>query len=518
MGKMVKLRLTRQFRTKQQNQTSKLPLNQLVVPAANVKPRSSGQPRLPVFLGLARLRRVLRHWYRNWITLVMYITSHTCYEVEAHGTENFKYEPSTIIACAHKRDIDIPVVIPCLYFLKRPSRLKSLRNLYFPARDDLYERGFLMLYFPVLDRFRFILRRISVDWNFRAVQACPVKLPDEQTANQLLNETIRLEGDRLLREALTEEWLKRLMGETPANCELHLSDAVRLAPLATLSQYATPRMFKEPLASRIRERHHRTIMGQLRVLTRILDKGGSIFIAPEGRVTPDGRFGKMRAAFTRIVQQAHSDVKMLPVNLTYDFMDTEKPKVIVNIGQEVSSLNYYNKSELAELVKQKVASLSTVTMSGLGSRWLVEAGEEGCEWVRFSQLRDKLWQELGQLRKSNVPLDSRLLTRQGFEERLERFVQYGFGSGQLFLEACEQVPVGVGAADSAADFSPVYDRWLHLNRPNLLRTECSKPDDNPARYSYNELQALLQAWNLLEQTTQPTPLLFQVGPEQRTAG
>ncbi len=523
MGKIIKMRLTRQFRTRQYGSTKDYsPEFRLDNKTGQVvKTKNRRKHRLPIFILVARARRTMRHWYRNWVTATMYSVTHLLYQVEVHGEENFSYQPSTVITCAHKRDIDISVVIPCLYFMQRPGRLKALRGLYFPARDDLYERGFLMIYFPWLDSFRFLMRRTSVAFNFRAVQACPVKLPDEQTANQLLNETIRLEGDLPLVASLTNEWCQKLIGELPANSKLRLSDAVKLAPLTVLAQYATPRMFSEPLATRIRERHHRTIMGQLRHLTRVLDKGGSLFIAPEGRVTPDGRFGKMRAAFTRIVQQTHVNLRMLPINLTYDFMDNQKPKVIVNIGQEVTHLNGYSKTDLSELVKQRVARLATVTLSGLASRWLIETGEDGREWVRLNTLRDELWAQLSHLRQTNVPMDNRLQTRQGFEERLAGFIQFGFGKGQLFLNEPDTIPTQVeAAADSAEDFSPIYDRWLHLNIPNVLRTECNKPDDNPARYSYNELQALLTAWDLLEAEGSPTPLIFQPQAEasQRTAG
>lgn len=509
MGKMIKFRVTRQFRHRYQNNSDS--------PAVAKSPKS---PRIPVFIWLLRLRRDLRHWYRNWIAWVMHVTTHTVFkEVEVNGKENFSYQPSTVIVCAHKRDLDIPVVVPSLYYHQRPGHLKDLKNLYFPARDDLYERGFLTVYFPWLNALRFLIKRISVAGNFRAVQACPVKLPDEQTVNQLLNETLRLEGNLRLQEALTPEWSDRLMGELPSNSPLCLTDAIQLAPLTALAQYATPRMFAEPLASKIRERHHCTIMTQLRHLTRILDKGGSLFIAPEGRVTPDGRFGKMRAAFTRIVQQAYVDVRMLPINLTYDFMDTERAKVIVNIGPEVPSLKKFSKVELGQLVKQEIGKLGTVTMSGLASKRLIEACEAGSERIRYCQLRDDVWQELEQLREAGLFYDRRLENRQSFEERLLRFVDYGFGKGQLFLDNVAQ-PNPTAAADSASDFNPAYDRWLHLNREAMLRLECHKPEDNPARYSYNELLSLLEAWNLLEPKQEPAQLVFKLGVEQErlTAG
>ena len=199
-------------------------------------------------------------------------------------------------------------------------------------------------------------------------------------------------------------------------------------------------------------------------------------------------------------------------------MDTERPKVIVNVGPEIRNLTQYNKAELSELVKQKVGTLTAVTLSGVASKWLIDASEDGREWVRLSQLRHECWEEVLRLREAGLLVDSQLSTRQGFEERLARFVEYGYAKGQLFLKtSLEDSPSHAALAD-ASDFSPAYDRWLHLNMSNLLRSDCNKPDDNPARYSCNELLSLLEVSKLLSSSRQPLPLLFEAEAARRTAG
>ena len=53
-----------------------------------------------------------------------------------------------------------------------------------------------------------------------------------------------------------------------------------------------------------------------------------------------------------------------------------------------------------------------------------------------------------------------------------------------------------------ADGSKGLD-WIRLDRPALLRVECTKHTENPVRYCYNELTELLETWNALPEQTEP---------------
>lgn len=473
--------------------------------------QSSKKPAWALFFWIAQGRRWLRLRWREMVAFGMIATTKAVYKIETRGMENFTYDPATIVACSHKRDGDIPLVLPRLYLFKKPSHLKELRMIYVATRDDVHERGFLTLYFPIVDRWlRPFLARIQVGRLFKQLQTCPVKLPDEQTVNQLLQETRRIEGDLLLEDALTPEWQQRLLGEENVEiADLRLSDAILKAPLKLLGQYATPRMFKEPLATSIIKRHHQTIVGQLRHISRVLDKGGVLFIAPEGRVTPDGRFGKMRAALARVVQQARADLRMVPVNVTYDFMDTERPLVVINMGR-VLFPKRYAKHELSEMVERSVAGLACVTMSGLGGRWLIEATQRGQTEISYRDLAAELWAEAQRLKKLGLPMDSRLEYRQGFDERFSRFIAYSLKKGKIFSNPATE-------ADTLGPNS-----LLQLDLISLRREECRKHDDHPARYCYNELMSLLQAHELVKETSENVPVVFDITEErqrrQLTAG
>ena len=425
---------------------------------------------------MARLRRQLRHNYRDSVALQMHLVSNAIYRIEARGLENFTYRPSTIIACGHKRDMDVPIIIPLLYIFKKPSRRPDLKLMYLAARDDVFERGFLTLYFPWLDFLRPLIARSRLNRFFKMLQACPVKLPDEQTVNQLLHETWRLEGNLPLDEALGNEWQERLLGQV-ARPGQTIKDLIYQAPLKALGQYATPRMFKEPLAGRIRQRHYATTVQQLHFITRILERGGTLIVLPEGRVTPDGRFCKMRAAVIRLVLQTRVETRLLPINLTYDFMDTAKPNVTVLCGPEIDNLKHHSKNELAEIIRRKVAGLTCVTFSGLVSQSLIEAARVGTTRLDHRQLSDQVWNEGQALRARGLPLDRQLDDRPTFQARFERFIEYAYKQGGIFRPDLDH-------------------QTLQLDLEGLNRQECSKHTDNPVRYCYNELSELLETRQL----------------------
>ncbi len=437
----------------------------------------------------ARMGRRVHHHHRSVVALIMQVVSKGFYRIEVRGSENFSHIPSTIIACGHKRDSDIPIIIPRLYLFQKPiSRHKHLKAMHVATRDDVLEQGFLILYFPMLDFLRPLISRMSISHWFRSLQSCPVKLPDEQTVNQLLNETLRIEGNLNALESLDEPWRNRLLGTAANQPGLTIKDVIKKAPLKSLAQYATPRMFREPLANQIRQRHHATMHEQLRYLIRVLEKGGSLIVLPEGRVTPDGRFCKMRAALIRLVQQARVETRLLPVNLTYDFMDTGRSNVTMIIGPEVTMLKHHSKSQLTDIIRGKVAGLVCVSMSGLVSRSLIEAVNQGTTQIKLSQFKQEIWAEAQRLRLLGLALDRQLATRQEFEERFERFMDYAWHKGGFFL---------IGPM-FAADSTKGHD-WIRLDRTALLQEECTKHSDNPARYSYNELTELLETWDALPQ-------------------
>lgn len=469
--------------------------------------------RKPIHIVLGRIRRRFRRSFKEFAGNGMILTTKILFKkIELHGLAEFSFAPSAVLACSHKRSSDIPVTIPWIYLWKKPHRLKEFHTVYEVTREDLFEAGFLINFFPKLDKYRKFLSKINLSWLFEAVQAKPIKTPDEQTANQLLHEVKRLYGNLLASEALSLEYCERIFGKKVNDPSLTLHDAILEAPIEMLQEFVTPEIFNEPIAASMRKRHRETIIKQLRDMSRMLDKGDIIFIHPEGEVTPNGNYGKMKAALSRLVQNSRAEVKLVPINVTYDFMDTQRTKVIVNIGQAIHNANQLSKTELVAAIDKAIPALGCVTLSGLASRTLLKLAEANQELVRRFQLRDMIWEDLTQLFSTKLLIDNQIVTRQNFEERFNRFLQY-------CLKRTDILTNPFNLSSPSIDYLHVGDEWFTLNIAALLRLDCGDFNDHPVRYCYNELGSVLEAHNLEGIAIKTTLFEAEIitGQDQRSA-
>src|SRR5829696_5496523 len=71
----------------------------------------------------------------------MWAYSHASFRIETLGPRRFRLEPATMIVVTHRRETDVPVIGPVLYFGGRLWRNAGER-MAFAARDDMFVRGF----------------------------------------------------------------------------------------------------------------------------------------------------------------------------------------------------------------------------------------------------------------------------------------------------------------------------------------------------------------------------------------
>jgi Acyltransferase len=452
------------------------------------------KPRKPVSIIVGRIRRRLRRTVKELTGNGMILTTKALFRVELVGQKNYDFTPGTVMACTHKSSADIPVVIPRLCLWKIPNRRKEFHTIYEMTREDLFEDGFLIGFFPHLNKYRRLLSKINMGGYFDWLQARPIKTPDEQTISQLLHEIKRLHGNLPAVTVLAQSWRKRIFEVAEAdNPALTLSDAIMQAGLDLLMEFATPEMFNEPFAAEMRKRHRETLIKQMREFTRLLEKGETFFIHPEGEITLSGSYGKTKAALMRIVQNCRADITLLPVCVTYDFMDTLRPKAIAHIGQQIRQVNQLSKTELADLLDAKLPALGSITMSGLASQVLINLAETGQGLVRRFQLRDLIWEEVNKLRHKTIHLDSQIYYRQTFEDRFNRFLTYCLNRPDVFASSL----------DTPSEPLHYGDEWLSLNLSSILREDCNGQNDHPVRYCYNELGSVLAAHNLAPEPAKP---------------
>ena len=105
----------------------------------------------------------------------MWAYSNAAFRVAALDREGFAPEPGTLIAVTHRRETDVPVICPPLYFAMG-GRRNTTGRMYFAARDDMFLPGFFAGFPPDLQpRARRLLYRVGVSRWLPLVNVYPIR-------------------------------------------------------------------------------------------------------------------------------------------------------------------------------------------------------------------------------------------------------------------------------------------------------------------------------------------------------
>ncbi|HEX2986835.1 MAG TPA: hypothetical protein VHS06_01505, partial [Chloroflexota bacterium] len=124
-------------------------------------------------------------------------------------------------------------------------------------------------------------------------------------------------------------------------------------------------------------------------------------------------------------------VRVVPVGITYDFMARGRQQVFVNVGPEMTGLRGLRPAEASARVAEAILAQSTITASQLASRLLLKVSAVGGDLISREQLIEYVMSEAERWGRTGVHLDPRLTERGRLEERLEDYLEYCLGSGEL---------------------------------------------------------------------------------------
>ena len=83
-------------------------------------------------------------------------------------------------------------------------------------------------------------------------------------------------------------------------------------------------------------------------------------LAPEGQLSRDDRFWPVKSGLFRLISMTTSDVRILPVNSTYDFITVGRMRIYITIGTEMTGLKQWRKVELERRVQKSIVTLGPV--------------------------------------------------------------------------------------------------------------------------------------------------------------
>ncbi len=424
---------------------------------------------------------VVANLFATFVATAFHIGIRSSCRVEIIGLKNYTGSPSTLVVSNHKRDLDMLLIGPALHFGN--SFPRPLVRPYFAARDDEFAPSFLATYYNLPQWLsRMLLYRLDISSVMYAFRAHPMPQAYAATTNQALREVLQMEGNVEIGTVAQEGWLKRCADSLEIQLSIlksmTIKDLMNWHYLKVLRQKADSSMLQGRLCRRMRLFRGRAIRKQLEYFAELLSRGKTMFLAPEGDLSPDGRLCPIRGSLYRLVNMSRKTVKILPMNISYDYMTTGRIKAFLNIGREIPDTKGLSKAELEHLVKDSLLSLGMVTMSQIGSHSLYHEATQGNDTLIEESWQRQLAILVQKAEKIGLAVDRALLEERGFSRNFKDFVRYCLRKGHI---------------------TTVSPGRLQINRERILDTCTPGYSQNPVYYCHNEFSALLGSESLPEQ-------------------
>jgi len=353
------------------------------------------------------------------------------YDIRTRGLGNFSRAPSTLVVFNHRRDADTPIIGNVL-FGRRGLLAQDVAPI-FIAREDLFRNGFLTHYLqswpsPVRD----LLYPLNLRPFLWSLRAYPMRRIAERTLGEVLEDVLRIFGNLPLDQVLRPDWVQRFEALAPSGQRpILLQQAFDRRFRSLLRQgYGLTKLSRAQFRA-LKPYERATIEAQLQRFVEFLEQGETLQLAPEGAVSRDGRFSRIRAGLHVLVNRPRTLVRVLPVGITYDFMTCGRQRVFVNVGKEMMDLRGLRPAEASARVSEAILAQSTITASQLASQLLLSIRSQGGGIVSRSHITDYVSAEAERWAKAGLYVDPRLLDRKERDIRMAEYVEYCLRSGEL---------------------------------------------------------------------------------------
>ncbi|UCG54884.1 MAG: 1-acyl-sn-glycerol-3-phosphate acyltransferase [Dehalococcoidia bacterium] len=421
-----------------------------------------------------RFSEVLGATFSNWLGICFYLLFHSIYDIRVKGLSNYKPCPSTIITINHKRDLDIPIVGSLLQLQK--FFFNNKLRLYYVARDDLFHPGFLTSHFPIFGITSRLVHKINLSLIMRALRAYPMSHITRNRIGYLMREMAQIDGKLQLKNVVTPsglEILSNLLGSINDSdlATITVSDFLGYRYSNMLHKTTDVNILQDEWLKPIRSKTLGEIKKQLTVFANILNNGGICMLAPEGDLSTDGRFWPVRSGLYRLISMTKGDIRVLPINTTYDFMTRDRMKVYINIGKEMTGLKQLDKNKLERQVQMNISSLATITMGQIGSGAILGLLEKGCRSFKESELLDIILSKVKEINSRGFFIDKRLFSIKSLKRRYSDFLEY-----------CTKRNIII----------PEQNVNSYLISSNVENNKGDRFCENPVLYSANELHSIIK--------------------------
>src|SRR5262249_51125893 len=184
-----------------------------------------------------------------------------------------------------------------------------------------------------------LLRPISVGAILRGVGVHPIQDLHLRPGETRLREALHAEGNVPAGTLLTPAFLAEiaaLTGEAPDRlAALPLSRLLTWRFHAALQPHYGPEICSGAARRRVEQRTLVAAKAYLADIAAWLWKDGSLYNAPEGRLSPDGRLSRITAGLHRVLRAGPPDTRVLPIAVVYDFMTARRPRIFVDLAPAI---------------------------------------------------------------------------------------------------------------------------------------------------------------------------------------
>jgi 1-acyl-sn-glycerol-3-phosphate acyltransferase len=279
------------------------------------------------------------------VGLGMRAFSRSAFRVRYVGPESFRLKPGTLIVATHRKETDVPLIAPELYFRASLWKHRSER-MHFAARDDMFLRGFFAGFPPEMSpRTRRLLFPLSVGRFLPRVEVHPISSASTARLFELLDAS----PETRVADVVPERLLGSLRGRGLAGSALS-QDALRgeYADLLwePVSRGEGPEAFWSARATRA--------TADFRELVGLIRAGKSLLVFPEGRPSPDGEIGPLRRGLDALVRRGKPE-RILPVTLAYDPLVRGRTEVVVVFAETLSPSHEGLENAVLERLKRNTA-------------------------------------------------------------------------------------------------------------------------------------------------------------------
>ncbi len=346
------------------------------------------------------------------VALGMWAFVHAAFRTETVGVP-FRLRHGALVVATHRADTDVPLICASAY--TEGGVRGSLAKLHFAAREDLFAPGFFAGFPPRMHpALRRLLFGVSAARALPLVRVHPVPHPSAGQL-RLARALAAVPPDLPAAEAVPPELWEPFRARARALGlpePLRAGDVVR-GEYADLLWRPVSRdelpgaAFDDVWRERLEEGRE-----QVRRLLELVASGEPVLLFPEGRPSPDGRIGPLRAGIDLVGRRGRPRV-VWPLAIAYDPLTGGRTRAVLAYGRPFAP-----SASLADEVLAALRRTMPLTCGQVLARALREAAASGRERVAAAELRTRLAAETDAARAERRPAERALAVEDCRRERL----------------------------------------------------------------------------------------------------